>query len=779
MRKLIGIFIAVLLAGLLPSPLLADGIIIIDPPPLPQPEPLPWLTIRYHHVQVTLEEQVAVTRVDQVFRNDNRFDVEGTYLFPLPPGAVVQRFVMWADGVPMEAKILPAAEARTIYEEYVRRQQDPALLEYVGRDAVQARIFPIPAGAERRIELEYTQALAAENGLLHYRYPLNTERFSAQPLEQLYISVEIRSQTPLRALYSPSHQEQLLIQREGDTHATVSYEAQHVYPDRDFELFIGLEEDPIGANLLTYRQGTEDGFFLLMLTPAFDLDAAHILPKDVLLVLDTSGSMEGEKLQQAKDALRYVLRHLNAEDRFNVIAFSSGVRSYAPALRPPAEAEAAIQWVADLEALGGTNIYLALSEALRQAQGERPTALLFLTDGLPTEGLTDEGALLAALQQEAPAAVRIFPFGVGYDVNTVLLEQLAETHKGRSTYVEPDERLDEVFSTFYSRIQSPVLTDISLDFGDARVYELYPQPLPDLFAGTQLLVAGRYAGSGPQQITLTGQVAGQQRTATYNVVFAESGGQDFIPRLWAARRIGYLLTQIRLNGEQQEWVDAVVTLSLRYGIITPYTSFLVDENVLTTEGRQQATEDLLAASPQEAYGEQAVEDAKVRLGLGGAEAPPPAAAEVPEAENGAGETATTTVRYVNHKTFLCREGACTDTAFIPDQMTPLTVRFDSETYWQLVRERPAWSGYLALGTQVTFVAEDGVAYRVQAGDDVIEDPLPQGPSAPSASAPLPAPETTPTPLPAAIARQAQEQQLCGGAIVLMLLVLGAALLLRH
>jgi len=235
---------------------------------------------------------------------------------------VVQRFVMWADGVPMEAKILPAAEARTIYEEYVRRQQDPALLEYVGRDAVQARIFPIPAGAERRIELEYTQALAAENGLLHYRYPLNTERFSAQPLEQLYISVEIRSQTPLRALYSPSHQEQLLIQREGDTHATVSYEAQHVYPDRDFELFIGLGEDTIGANLLTYRQGTEDGFFLLMLTPAFDLDAAHILPKDVLLIQDCSESITRTKLDFFKEGILDYLRTLTTADRINLMRYS-------------------------------------------------------------------------------------------------------------------------------------------------------------------------------------------------------------------------------------------------------------------------------------------------------------------------------------------------------------------------------------------------------------------------------------------------------------------------
>lgn len=779
MRKLTSVLIAVLLAGLLASPILADGIIIIDPPPLPPPDWSPWLTIRYHRVQVTIEDQVAVTRVDQVFRNESRFAAEGVYLFPLPPGAVVQRFVMWIDGAAVEAKVLPAAEARAIYEDYVRRQQDPALLEYVGRDAVQARIFPIPPGAERRIELEYTQVLPLEGGLLHYRYPLNTERFSAQPLEQVSISVDVRSKTPLRALYSSTHQEQLFIQRDSDYHATVSYEAQHLYPDRDFELFISLGNEDIGANLLTYRQGDEDGFFLLMLAPGFDRDATRVLPKDLFLVLDTSGSMDGEKLQQAQDALRYVLRHLNPEDRFNVIAFSSGARTYAPTLRPPSEADAAIQWMASLEALGGTNIYLALSETLRQAENRRPTVILFLTDGLPTEGITDENTLLAALSREAPASVRIFPFGVGYDVNTVLLDQLAENHKGRPTYVEPGERLDEIVSAFYARVQSPVLTDISLDFGGVRAYDVYPQPLPDLFAGAQLIVVGRYTGSGPQRITLAGKVGEREQVTLYEGTFTAAGGQDFIPRLWASRRIGYLLTQIRLKGEQPEWIDAVVTLSLRYGIITPYTSFLVEEDILTSEGRRQAVQDLQAAPAAEASGEQAVQEAKARQGLGGAEAAPPAAMELPAADNGVAGAPLTTLRYVNDKAFLCRDGVCTDTAFVPDKMTPLTVRFDSESYWQLVREVPAWGSYLALGTDVIFVAEDGVAYRVQSGNDVTEDPLPQRPPAASTATPTTPRDADPTPMPTTIARQAQEQRFCAGAIVLMLLVLGAALVLRR
>lgn len=775
-RNTFALLLIVCVMGLIAGPVLADGIIIIDPPPIPSPpEWSPWLTICYHRVHVTITDQVATTHVDQVFRNDSPVEAEGTYIFPLPAGAVVQRFVMWMDGKPVEGEVLPADKARAIYEEYVRRRQDPALLEYVGRDAVQARIFPIPPGEERRIELEYTQVLPVENGLMHYRYPLDTERFSALPLEQVSVFVELASQTPIRALYSSSHQDEIIIRREGEYKATVSYEASHIYPDRDFDLYTGFGDQEIGASLLTYRPGMEDGFFLLMLSPSLEVE--QVLPQDILLVLDTSGSMEGEKLAQAQEALRYILRHLNPEDRFNVIAFSSGVQSYASGLRSPAEAEEAADWVSRLEALGGTNIYLALSEALRQAQTERSTVIIFLTDGLPTEGIVDEETLLSSLAQEAPKSVRIFPFGVGYDVNTRLLDRMAEEHKGRPTYVEPDERLDEVVSAFYARIQSPVLTDITLDFGNVTVYDVYPQPLTHLYAGTQLIVTGRYAGIGPQKITLSGEVAGQRRTYTYEGDFVREGGADFIPRLWAARKIGYLLTQIRLYGEQTEWVDAVVSLSLRYGIITPYTSFLVqEEDALTSYGRENAADELLAMPTPATFGEEAVQEAKSREGLSSGDAPPPAQEVIPWHAVGEEEgVIATAIRYAGDKTFLCRDGACTDTVFIPDQMETVAVRFGSETYWQLLTDYPAWSGYLALAPEVIFVTEDGTAYHIQPGDDVVEDTIPQPQADATPLAETPSAEETPlaeeTPSAESAPAPGDTSGLCSGALALAALSL--------
>ncbi|MDW7992567.1 MAG: VWA domain-containing protein [Anaerolineae bacterium] len=276
------------------------------------------------------------------------------------------------------------------------------------------------------------------------------------------------------------------------------------------------------------------------------------------------------------------------------MAFSTGVRTWARGLRPASEAPEARQWVERLEATGGTNIHDALLEALAQADRERPTVLIFLTDGQPTEGVVEIDRILEAVRRAIPANVRLFPFGVGDDVNTVLLDTLAQEHRGAPAYVRPGERIDEAVAAFYAKVQAPVLTDISLDFGDVIVEDVYPRPLPDLFAGTQLILVGRYRGSGPVRIRLTGEAEGERREFVYEGTFRAEGGDGFIPRLWAARKIGYLLTQIRLYGEKEEWVDAVIDLSVRYGIITPYTSFLIQEDVFTEAGREEAAEQLRA-----------------------------------------------------------------------------------------------------------------------------------------------------------------------------------------
>lgn len=743
------------------TPALADGIIIVDPPPIPMPEPV-WLTIRYHRVTIAIAHQVAITHVDQVFVNESNWEAEGTYIFPLPIGASVSEFVMWVDGQPIQAEILEAEQARAIYEDIVRRRRDPALLEYVGRDAVQARIFPIPPRGERRIELEYTQVLPVENGLVRYVYPLNTERFSARPLEQVAIHLDIRSADPIRAVYSPTHQDRVFIQRDGQYRATVGYEETNVLPQEDFELVYTVSPEDVGLNLLTYREPPQDGFFLLLVSPAVGREGRRVQAKDVLLVLDTSGSMEGEKLQQAKDALRYVLEHLNAQDRFNVIAFSSGLSTYARGLRPATEAEEAIAWVQRLEAVGGTDINRALLEALAQGgtAAERPTVLIFLTDGQPTEGVTEVEQILANVQAAAGENLRLFAFGVGDDVNTILLDTLAEQQRGATGYVRPGERIDEAVSAFWAKVSTPVLTDIALDFGSVVVEDLYPDPLPDLFAGTQLIVAGRYRHGGPTRIRLTGRVEGQEQEYVYEGTLRRDGGDDFIPRLWAARKIGYLLTQIRLHGEQEEWVDAVIDLSLRYGIITPYTSFLIQEDLFTDAGREEAAEQFRALPTLPAAGAPAVQLAQEQADLRGADAV--TSQTLPE-------EAANAVRHVGNKTFILRDGVWTDTTFDPDTMAPEQVGFGSETYFDLLAAWPEWGPYLALGSRVLFVAE-GRAYEVVEGEG---EPV----EVPPTRQPEPGQTTVepgwPGPIPAS---GGESSTLCLGATAMLVVALSVAVL---
>jgi Ca-activated chloride channel family protein len=730
------------------APALADGIVIPHPPPdIPIVE-VPYLTIKYHRVTVTIEDQVATTHVDQVFVNEGRHEVEGTYIFPLPEDATISEFVMWVDGEKLEGQVLEREEARRIYEDIVRRRRDPALLEYVGRDAFQASIYPIPPGDERRIELEYSQVLEMDNGLVEYVYPLNTEKFSPRALEEVTINVTIRSNEPLKAIYCSSHAVETV--RRGDHNAVVGYEEYDVRPDRDFVLYYTVSTADVGLNLLSYkpRQGSE-GFFLLLAAPKVDVDHRQVIAKDVILVLDVSGSMRGEKIEQAKAALGFVLDNLNSEDRFNIIAFSTSTQHYARDLVWADERGEALDFVARLEASGSTDINRALLEALTMADAERPTILIFLTDGLPTIGEVDPERIIDNVGDAAPDQVRIFPFGVGYDVNTTLLDTIAENHRGASGYVRPEEAIDEKVSTFYAKVSTPLLANLAIDFGQIDVEDIYPYPLPDLFAGSQLVVLGRYRNGGDTEVTLQGEVNDQPQGFQYtDIYFQQQGGEEFIPRLWATRKIGYLLQQIRLHGERDELVDEVVDLSVRYGIITPYTSFLVEETelALREEGRAEIANEVVVqatASPAPTAGAQAVERSVGEKALSGAQAP--AAPSLPPG-TGSGETdeygqEISPVKYVGDKTFVLHQGVWTDTTYDPDQMTPIPVGFGGDDYFALVAARPEWGRYFALGDHVIVVL-DGTAYEIREGEAPAVDPPVPAPTTPSESNDRPADDET-------------------------------------
>lgn len=746
------------------------------------------LVIDYQRVDVTIEEQIATTRIDMLFVNTGGGLLEGTYLFPLPKGATVSELIMWVDGIPIEAKILGAAEARGIYDEIVRQLRDPALLEYVGGGAIQANVFPIPAGEERRIEIEYQQILSAENGLIRYTFSQANDLYTNQPLQEQSIRVNVRSNEALRTIYSPTHR--VSINRESDFNAAIGYEASDVIADEDFELIYTVSAESIGLNLLSYKESGEDGFFLLLAAPS--VEVKERVAKDVILVFDTSGSMEGDKMAQAQDAASYIVNRLDPEDRFNIIAFSTGTRVYQRGLVPATQSEDALPFINSLEAVGGTNISQALLEAMAMVDENRPTTLIFLTDGLATEGITKVDLLIDAVGQAAPDNVRLFAFGVGDDVDTFLLDSLTSEHRGTTTYVRPFEQIDEAVSTFYEKVSTPVLTDLTLDFGDVTIEQLYPTQLPDLFAGSQLIVAGRYRDGGPTTVTLTGTINNEVQTFVYeDNVLRNNGGDDFIPRLWASRAIGHLMSQIRLRGESDELVSSVVNLSRRYGIITPYTSFLIEEDdIFSQSSRDDALDEAFeVAEEQESAdtsGSVAVDAASDEAVLRDAEViEQPVAVPANESTIGS-STNRTPIQFVGNRTFIFSNGTWTDTEYNPDVHTPQQVGFASDNYFELLTAAPELGDVFALGEAIIVIYE-GIAYEIvsSGGNSEIELPEASSTSEPvvndielpeATSSPAPAiAESDPTSPPAETTPRAEvapSQQLCLSLLLLPTLAIG-------
>lgn len=692
----------------------ADGIIIPEPPicdPCPVLPAMSQLTIRYHHVTVNIEEQVAITRVDQIFYNPNDWEVEGDYVFPVPRGATINNFALWIDGEPIEGEILDAETARKTYEQIVATMRDPALLEYADQDAFRARIYPILPKGERRIEIQYSQVLTSDNGLVEYLYPLNTEKFSREPLDSVSVTVEIKSGLPIRAVYSPSHD--IAVTRESKFLVSASYEENDVLPDNDFSLVFSIGKSE-AFHLLTYKDGSDIddpyGFFFLLLAPAIENNAEPI-SKDVILVVDQSGSMEGEKFKQSQQAMRYILEHLNPEDRFNIIAFSTGIDVFRRDLSTVSETDEAIRWVNQLKAAGSTDINRALLDAASQIESDRPAYLIFLTDGLPTVGEVESDKIIDNFQKFAPSNLSLFVFGVGYDVDTYLLDSLAQNHHGKSTYVIPGEELDEILSSFYNEISEPVMTSLQLDFGNLITRDIYPDPLPDLFQGSQIAIFGRYLGSGNEDVTLTGFVNGEKTELVFrDQQFEDDRGDNndtfsSIASLWATRKIGYLLQQIRLNGPDDEIIEEIVQLSIRYGIVTPYTSYLVTEpSMLGVEERERIiTEEVqrfndLATMPT--FGKGAVEQAEGQNSLANADSAP----ELPKESLGK-------IRKVDFQTFILNDGVWTDTRYDPQISETTKITFLSEKYFSLAKSEPHLAKVFALGPRV-IVLHGNTTYEV-------------------------------------------------------------------
>ena len=556
------------------------------------------LKIDRHYTKINIKNQLATTKVDQTFVNPNDFEVNGMYIFPVPNAASVSNLTITIDGESVNGKLLSQEESHRIYRNSAQYGENKAILEHIGTRAFVVEVLGIPASGERRIQFEYSQIVSADNDLAKYTYPLSLAKSASGLIRNLHVEMEIESENELRTVYSPSHE--VTIDRKDDRHVRISYEGTDVDPDDDFLCYYSVSDDNFGITLLTHRADEkEDGYFMLLVSPKYKVKETEIVEKDFIFVLDHSGSMAGRKVEQAKEALRYCVGNLNEGDRFNLILFNSDITSLADRLNrgkewfggerwPDSTAlsdkligvkngrEKAFAFIDGIEGHSMTNINDALLTALAEKPDpKRPRIIVFLTDGCPTVGVTNPTQILENVAKANRNLSRIFVFGVGYDVNDHLLDKMAADNGGTRNYVTPNEDIEDAVSSLFRKMNEPVLVDIGINFGRVITKELTPKNLPDLFRGEQLTLLGRYEGHGGTLLKLRGIIGSEQHEFSKNVHFSElEPDHDFLAHLWAQSRIAELVDEAALNGENEELRREIEHLSKKYGVQTPYTSFI-------------------------------------------------------------------------------------------------------------------------------------------------------------------------------------------------------------
>ncbi len=631
----------------------AQGVLVVvnadRPVPLPRPvvreRPAPQPEMSYKikrlSVHANVVDQVARVQVGQSFVNTGSRQMEVQFVFPLPYDGAVDRLTFLVDGKEIPAKLMPAKEARRIYESHVRRNQDPALLEWLGSGMFQTSVFPVPPGAERSVALRYSQLLRKDHELTDFLFPLGTARYTSHAVEKVDIRISIESSTDIKSVYSPTHA--IDIKRPDDQHAVVSYTVKNQVPSSDFRLFYGVAKGRLGANVLSYRPDAgEDGYLLLLASPEIKDAERKRQAKTVVCVFDRSGSMSGKKIEQAKEALKSVVNGLRHGDLFNIVAYDTHVEAFRPELERynDENRKAALGFAEGLYAGGGTNISEALNTALAMlTDSSRPTYVIFMTDGLPTVGQTSESKIVEVVTSANRAAARLLNFGVGYDVNSRLLDRLARAGHGQSEYVRPDEDIEVHVGRLARRISSPVMTDVDVtfDFDELEVEEgkpvnrVYPDEVGDLFQGEQLVLVGRYRKAGRAKVTIAGRVAAKEQKFDFPADLADKSPDQsyaFVEKLWAMRRIGQIIDELDLHGRNEELIEELVDLSTRHGILTPYTSFLADETApvevaFDREGRRRKAGDMLQRL-EESAGKAAFAQRDFKKKLQGADMPMPA-----------------------------------------------------------------------------------------------------------------------------------------------------------
>lgn len=660
-------------------------------------------------VRMVLDGRVARIEVTERFRNTGRGIAEGTYHYPLPGEAVFSNFSLFQGEQELRGEMMSAEEARTIYEGIVRRLKDPALITLVGHGLIRAQVFPIQPGETRTVVLRYTQVLARDGDALRLRYAAGQR--GAAPVT---VSLRARGAAQFATAYSPTHPISES-RRDGELHVAIDGPASG-----DVDIVLPLRRGLVGGTVLTHAQPGEDGFALLFLAPP-PAGEESTVARDLTFVVDVSGSMSGAKIDQARRALHQALASLRAGDRFRLIAFSNAVRHFREgfATATPANLAEARRFVDGLAATGGTNLAGAIDAALAGRADPEHLALVFLlTDGLPSVG-EREPDRIAANAAASIGRSRVFTVGVGHDVNTYLLDRLAVEGRGSAAYVAPGADVADAVGGVLAKLSHPALTDLRIVRAPVEFIDHAPAVLPDLFYGEELVILTRYRGAGSGPVIIEGTRDGRRQRFAIEARFArQEAGNDYVPQLWATRRVGELARQVRLEGATRELIDRIRDLGLRYGILTEYTSYLVQEPELLAR-RESAP--LPQSAPALSVGANAFEDASVTTGMTSSKTLAAAdqvvanrAAQMARREGS--ERREHEVRRAGGRLFAWRDGAWTDLGH-RRELPVTTVAPFSKAYFEVVAASPALRERLAVGTPVIVaggraslrVADSGIA----------------------------------------------------------------------
>lgn len=581
---------------------LADNVFMpqVRPHPIGRPAGVVVTSI---DVVVEIIEQVATTTLDIHLENPGHVRQEAELLLPVPDGAAVRGFTFQGKGAEPVAQLLPVDEARRIYDSIVAQMKDPALLEFVGYKLVRSSVFPVEARGTQQVRLTYETLLIADGDRVDYVLPRSESLSNTLPWN---IKVSVKAKSELSTLYSPSHR--LEKRRTSEKSFVAEVKGAEASVAGPFRLSYLLEKDGVTASMMAYPDPSIGGGYFLLLAglPARTLKKGEegAMKREVTMVIDRSGSMSGEKMEQVKAAARQVIGGLEEGEAFNLIVYNEGVDLYSKraVIKTRSSAKEAMEWISSVNTSGGTNIHDALVEALRMkpAEGMLPI-VLFMTDGLPTIGETSEVAIREVAAKHNPHGRRVFTFGVGVDVNTPLLETVARESRAAATFVMPSEDVEIKVASVFRKLAGPVLADTSLEIWSEsgkgighRVMDVIPNPLPDLFEGDQLVMLGQYKGEAPMVFEVSGNFRGKRRSFKTTFDFEKATTRNgYVARLWASRKIALLIEAIRRAGADvslapdreriasdprfKELVDEIVRISTRFGILTEYTAFLARE----------------------------------------------------------------------------------------------------------------------------------------------------------------------------------------------------------